>query len=130
MTSTNPEYADMTSDFTASIKALSDGAALLEVAGEVDLTTAPLLEAQFQFLVERGLTEVVVDATSVTFMDSSGLRALLEGEKIIHKKGSGVYLVPSRQVRRLLELISAEPLLTGQFGTVEEAVAALERGHE
>lgn len=130
MTSTNSEGADVTADFTAQIKELSDRAAVLELGGEVDLVTAPLLEAQFESLVERGLTEVVVDATSVTYMDSSGIRALLQGEKIVHSQGSGVYLVPSRQVRRLLELISAEPLLSGgHFGTVEEAVAAIERSH-
>jgi anti-anti-sigma factor len=85
-----------------------------------------MLEAQFESLVELGVTDVVVDATGVTFMDSSGIRALLQGEKIIHSNGSGVYLVPSHHVRRLFELVSAEPLLSGgQFGTVEEAVAAL-----
>lgn len=117
----------MTAHFTASVKELRRGAALLELSGEVDLATADLLRAEFEALVDRGLTDVVVDATRVTFMDSSGLHALLEGEKIIHSGGSGVYLVPSQQVRRLLDLTSAEPLLSGEFGTVEEAISAIER---
>jgi anti-sigma B factor antagonist len=125
-TATNSDGAYVTVDFTTQIKELSDRAAVLELAGEIDLVTAPMLEAQFESLVELGVTDVVVDATGVTFMDSSGIRALLQGEKIIHSNGSGVYLVPSHHVRRLFELVSAEPLLSGgQFGTVEEAVAAL-----
>lgn len=100
------------------------------MAGEVDLATAPLLEAQFVNLVKRKRTEVVIDATKVTFMDSSGLSALLKGQRLIHTEGSGIYLVPSPQVSRLLDLVSSEPLLMGRFETVEEAIAALERKHD
>lgn len=73
---------------------------------------------------------MVIDATRVSFMDSSGLSALLEGQKLIHTVGSGIYLVPSPQVSRLLDLVSSEPLLIGRFETVEEAIAALENKHD
>lgn len=120
----------MTTDFRVCIREIGEVAALLELAGEIDLSTAALLEAQFRYLVDRGLTDVVIDATEVTFMDSSGLHALLNGEKIIHGAGSVVYLVPSPNVRRLLELVSAEPLMNMEFTTVVDAVEALRQSPE
>lgn len=46
-------------------------------AGELDLVTAPLLARALRE-AEQGDTDIVLDLTGVTFMDSSGLAAVLE----------------------------------------------------
>ena len=52
-----------------------DGSATtLAVHGEVDLVTAPRLQAAISEALMRG--PVVVDVSQVTFMDSSGVRVL------------------------------------------------------
>ena len=117
----------MTPDFEARSTEIWTGGAVLELAGEIDLSTAPMVDAQFESLADRGITDVVIDATQVTFMDSSGLAALLAGQKLIHSKGSSVLVVPSPQVRRLLELLSNEPLVNIEHTTVEGAIASLEQ---
>jgi anti-anti-sigma factor len=81
----------------------------------------------FQVIADRGLRSVIIDATDVTFMDSTGLHALVDGKRIIHETGTTIYLVPSSQVRRVLELAFPEPLFAARLDSVEEALAALGR---
>ncbi len=49
--------------------------AVVAVAGEVDLETAPELERRLVEVLERG-TPVIVDLDECTYMDSSGFRTL------------------------------------------------------
>jgi anti-sigma B factor antagonist len=81
--------------------------------GELDLVGAPrLIEA----LPAGGDEPVVVDLGSVAFMDSSGLRALLEARRSCVDAGRRFALArPSGPVWRVLELVD----LTGEFEIVE-----------
>ena len=45
--------------------------------GEIDLVTAPLLAAQLQDLLTAGWTDVIADLAGVTFIDSTGVHALV-----------------------------------------------------
>lgn len=54
---------------------------MLEVGGEVDLSTAASLRARIDEIVASGTRRLVVDLTAVGFMDSSGLSALVAGMK-------------------------------------------------
>src|SRR5438309_8273211 len=79
--------------------------ATLSVAGEVDLTSAAKLEDAVSELADGSLRRLVIDLSSVSFMDSTGLRVLLKANKLL--EGSGGTLVlgePSEQVRRLLDV--------------------------
>lgn len=55
------------------------GTTYVVVEGELDIATAPRLEAELMAAVRPG-TSVVVDLAGVTFLDSSGLRAILAGD--------------------------------------------------
>lgn len=110
---------------TSRIEELSDGAATLVLSGEIDLATAPGMVSRFQELADRGLTDVIVDARGVSFIDATGLHGLIEGKRIIHKKGSQIVLVPSRQMRRLLEMVFPEPIFTDRVDSLDEAYAML-----
>lgn len=52
-----------------------DDGAVLVAAGEIDLASAPQLEADLGSCLTAG--PVIVDLTGVSFMDSTGLRVLL-----------------------------------------------------
>lgn len=99
--------------------------AVLRLSGEVDLATAPDLLAAFYELADRRLSDVIVDASLVTFMDSTGLHALTQGKARIHDEGSRIALITSPQVRRVLELIYPEPLFAARVDTMEQARKAL-----
>jgi anti-sigma B factor antagonist len=88
----------------------SPGALVVAPQGELDLTGAPrLLEAVRS---DGGRERVVIDLESVSFMDSSGLRALIEARRISADLGRGFALArPSDAVMRVLQLVD----LTAEF---------------
>ena len=118
---------DRTSEdlLTVELNPLEREVAILRLIGEVDLSSAHLLSEQFKTVAEGHLAELIIDATAVTFMDSTGLHALVEGKRLIHDEGTRILLVPSPQVRRVLELVFPEPLFAARMDTVDEARAAL-----
>jgi anti-sigma B factor antagonist len=52
--------------------------AILSLAGEFDLTSKKEFEAGLSDIASRALAEVIVDLRGVTFIDSAGLRLILE----------------------------------------------------
>lgn len=96
---------------------------VLTIRGELDLATAPRVAGQCSELAERGQTKVVVDASEITFIDATGIRALTEGRSAILEHGSSCCLVPSRQVLRLLDLLDLHALFPS-YPSTAEAVAS------
>jgi anti-sigma B factor antagonist len=88
-----------------------DGAVILVVAGEIDLSTAPLFEEKLLAAEATEATTVIVDLERVSFMDSTGLKVLLK-HALTDANGGRVRVTPgSAQVRRLFEV-------TGLLGRV------------
>lgn len=56
-----------------------NGRLVLDVAGEIDLVTAPELEKSLTAAREEKPEAVIVDITQVTFMASAGLAVLVRG---------------------------------------------------
>lgn len=54
-----------------------DSPTVIVLVGELDPATAPLLEQAIQDVLDAGATELTVDMAGLTFVDSSGLRALI-----------------------------------------------------
>ena len=95
------------------------------VFGEIDLATAPALVTAVEgALATSPATErVVVDLTEVTFLDSSGLNALVRLEKQLAERSVQLRIVsPSdRIVRYVFDLTDlAEPLHV--VGSLDEAL--------
>ena len=75
------------------------------VAGEVDLATAPELHAALVVLTG----DVIVDLTEVSFLDSSGLSALIAGRKHAAAAGHGF------EVRHPAELVERAMKISGLY---------------
>jgi anti-sigma B factor antagonist len=71
--------------------------------GELDMATADDLSQILREASTKG-DPIVLDFAGVSFMDSSGLRALLEAAGLCSGKGVVVVLNPSTQVRRVLDI--------------------------
>lgn len=71
--------------------------------GELDMATADDLSQLLRDSSTSG-DLIVLDFSGVSFMDSSGLRALLEAAGRPNENGSVVILNPSPQVRRVLDI--------------------------
>jgi anti-sigma B factor antagonist len=82
---------------------ISSGDGLVVVSGEVDAHTAATLEVHLAAEpVDRPLR---LDLSAVTFMDSSGLRVLIDTHQRTAGAEPGLTIVrPSRAVVRLLEI--------------------------
>ncbi len=76
----------------------------LTVTGELDLVTAAQFEAELDTVVSEAHSPANVDLSGVTFLDSSGLHALLRARSRL--AGTDVQLVlvnPSQACRKVLE---------------------------
>lgn len=111
---------------TLETEPLRDDVMIVRLDGEIDISSVHLLRSQFKSLIGEGRSSVILDATRVTFMDSTGLHALVEGKRLLHENGLRIFLVPSRQVRRVLELVFPDPMFAARLDSVEEAIAALD----
>ena len=90
-----------------------NGAALLSVAGELDLASSPVLERELEraFGDDPGL--VIIDLRDLEFMDSTGLSVLIRAHNRAQETGKKLGIVNgSRQVRRLLSLTGVADRLT------------------
>jgi anti-sigma B factor antagonist len=58
-----------------------DGRIVVHVSGEVDLANAPELDEQLATVMGQAPSQLVVDLTNVTFMDSTGLGVLVRALK-------------------------------------------------
>jgi anti-anti-sigma factor len=74
------------------------------VGGELDLATVPELEAALSDLVAVA-SEIVIDLDGVSFMDSQGLRCVLNRKKECESRGVAFSLAAVKpQARRVLEI--------------------------
>lgn len=105
MTQEPPAPAELETDLS-----VEDGRALLRVSGEVDLLTAPRLDAALADGLGAG-RPLTVDLRGVTFIESSGLRSLLEARRRADGAGPVVLVVrPEGVVARLLGLTGVTDL--------------------
>lgn len=89
----------------------SDGATVVSVQGEVDLASADELRDVLHEALGTS-PEVTVDLTELTFIDSSGLSALVDAHR--HARDVGGVLVlrnPTPMLRRLLDITKLDTLL-------------------
>jgi anti-sigma B factor antagonist len=81
--------------------------------GELDLATAPAVDAQLRELRDVGFDQLVLDLRSLSFMDSSGLALIL---RALHAAPEGTFaIVPGagapERVLRLTGVLDAVPIV-------------------
>ena len=75
------------------------------LTGEIDLSTARRVREALIAISNSGETNVVVDMTNVTFMDSTGLSALVGPLKRFRSMNGEIVLrSPTKGVRKVLEI--------------------------
>lgn len=86
--------------------------ALLTAHGELDLAASEAAASDLQEVEDSGVGTIVVDLADVGFIDSSGLRVLLEAAE--RARGLGRRFVvarPSGQVGKVLDMTGSDSLL-------------------
>ena len=103
-----------------------DGTLVVDVAGEVDLDTAPRLRAAIDAaLAEAAGGACIVDLTTVSYLGSAGLTALVNAtcEAEALREPLRIVVDANRPVIRPIELTGLDHLLS-LFHSVDEALAA------
>jgi anti-sigma B factor antagonist len=91
---------------------VSGGRHTLILRGELDLQPAMQLEQMLKHICVEGTTGIVIDLSKLTFMGSTGLRAILLARDLCEQHGYEFFIVPGpRNVQRLFELTGLDELL-------------------
>jgi anti-sigma B factor antagonist len=101
------------------------GRTVVEVAGEIDVYTAPKLREQLADLVDAGRNDIVVDMRGVEFLDSTGLGVLVGGLKRIRQNDGSMRLVCTQE--RILKIFRITGL-TKVFPIHESVATAVAAG--
>jgi anti-sigma B factor antagonist len=79
---------------------------VVEVSGELCLATASRVHERIQELVASGFAHVVLDLRKVAFMDSTGVRLLVEAEAMASADGFRfAIMIDKGQPSRVLDLV-------------------------
>ncbi len=104
------------------------GLPIIEVAGEIDLYTAPLFKRALTQTIDGGHHNILVDMTQVSYMDSSGFGTPLGVTKRVRPDGGSVNLIGCNEaIHRMLKITRLNTIF-GLFDTEEEAVTTLRNG--
>jgi anti-sigma B factor antagonist len=83
----------------------SDGYEVLAVEGEIDIATAPRMIAALNEVLAEIESPLVVDLSSVVFMDSTGLALLMNARRRVVRRGQGFAIVcPPGPIGRVFEI--------------------------
>jgi anti-sigma B factor antagonist len=90
-----------------------DDRLILSLRGELDLTSVPQFERELRDAEATGPARLVIDLGGLDFMDSTGLRALLQARERAKGDDYQLSLRPGpRQVQRVLELTKTLEVFT------------------
>jgi anti-sigma B factor antagonist len=107
---------------------IKDGIEVIDVAGTIDISTAPRLRELLIDLVSTDNYQLIVNLERVEFLDSTGLGVLVGGLKRVRAHDGSLDLVCTQE--RILKIFRITGL-TKVFGihqTVDQAIAA-KKGH-
>jgi len=88
--------------------------AIVTLAGEIDLYTAPRLQSELAAALAGGdPARLVVDMSAVEFCDSTGMNVLLAAHRRANEQGGSLELAgPRPAVRKILQVTGLETVFT------------------
>jgi anti-anti-sigma factor len=98
--------------FSVTEQTRDDGATVVVVVGELDLATAGQLQESLDALA-AAMTRTVLDLSSVSFLDSTGLKVIIKAARDRERTGWAFVVASqvSQPVGRLFELVEAHTIL-------------------
>jgi len=101
-----------------------EGVAIIALSGEADVYTSPTIKQQIVDLLNNGTTKLIVDLTSVEYLDSTGLGVLIGGLKRARERDGDLKLICENvRILRIFEITG----LTKIFDIYRSEAEALEK---
>ncbi|MEU4381460.1 STAS domain-containing protein [Micromonospora echinofusca] len=98
--------------FTVTCADRDGGTTCLRLAGELDLSTAPELNAAIDRLIDAGERRLLVDLAELTFCDSTGIAAFVRGDNRVAADGGWLRLAGATgRVDRVLQVTGLAEVL-------------------
>ena len=112
-------------NFDIKTEELSNDAYVIALTGEVDLYTAPEFKQQLLEVIAQGASNVIVDFSNTTFIDSTTLGVLVGGVKRLRTNDGQLSLVCSdRNITKIFEITGLDRVFT-IYSTRDEALEQL-----
>jgi anti-sigma B factor antagonist len=122
---TLPDYDQPSGELSLTVTRRAPGAIVLHVGGDLDLLTAPGLNAEITKLLTDSPDALVLDLSAVPFFGSSALAVLIQAADAARTRGIRLLLVASnRPVLRPLEVTQTMELFS-IHDSVEAALGVL-----
>ena len=97
---------------------------VLPLEGEIDLHISPAISASLQAMVKKKPKTLVVDLSRVSYIDSSGLAALIEAMQNVQEYGGKFALVGLQETVRAIFEIARLDQIFRIYPNVKAALAA------
>ncbi len=95
---------------------------LLTVKGKIDIESSPELKRQVLSIVDSGKKNIYLDFSGVSFVNSSGLGAMINLLKELRKKNASMTIInPSNFIKSLFKLTQLDKIFK-VYGSVEESI--------
>lgn len=95
---------------------------IVPLEGEIDLHVSPRIVAELRALIDEEPEKLLIDLSKVTYIDSSGLAALIEGMRAVEAYGGKFYLIG---MQKSAEIIFQTSGLDQAFRIFPDAASAL-----
>ncbi|HUQ40217.1 MAG TPA: STAS domain-containing protein [Acidimicrobiales bacterium] len=83
-----------------------DGTTVVALAGEVDLATAPVLDAALTDAVDAAPSTLVIDLADLDFMDSTAAGVMVRaGNRLVESGGMIAVRRPRPHIRRAIDIM-------------------------
>ena len=83
----------------------------ITIAGRLDTTTAPQLEAEFKQSI-NGVEKLVLDFAELEYLSSAGLRVILAAQKVMNKQGEMILRNVNETINEIFEVTGFIDILT------------------
>ena len=83
----------------------------ITIAGRLDTTTAPQLEAEFKQSI-TGVEKLVLDFATLEYLSSAGLRVILAAQKVMNKQGEMIIKNVNETINEIFEVTGFIDILT------------------
>ncbi len=112
----------MTANFSLTTR-YEGSVTVIDVGGELDIETAPELRSRLVEIIAEGEIELVLDFTSVTFLDSTALGVLISARRRVHTLGGFIDVVTDKAHLVKIFHITGLDKVFSLYPTVAQALA-------
>lgn len=103
-----------------------DCCGLVILDGNLDIASAPAVDAQVNYLSDQGMSHLLLDCAALEFIDTTGFRSLINAHQSF--PGGIAVIAPQNGTSQLIKIMGVGKLLP-DFDTVGAAQEHLHGGH-